>query len=492
MLHTHKFQHLLKKPKNFLKLRKNTKIKMRNNLVPVILSFITFIILLTPSIAEPETPETSFLFPVDKILNKTNSWLQFPAKFNQPKIELTTSTIIAAILSFLASSISSAGGIGGGGLYVPIMTIVAGLDLKTASSFSAFMVTGGSIANVGCNLFVRNHKSGGKTIIDFDLALLLEPCMLLGVSIGVICNLVFPNWLITTLFAVFLAWSTVKTFKNGVYYWRMESEMVKIRESNRIGEDDDGDDTIESAKMPLLEDYERPKRFPWIKLGVLVIIWLSYFAVYLLRGNKYGEGIISIEPCGITYWLISSTQLPLTLFFTLWICFSDSVQSNQSSDHHVLVKDVEDLRSSDGGRSNKCMFPVMALLAGVLGGVFGIGGGMLISPLLLQVGIAPEVTAATCSFMVLFSSTMSAIQYLLLGMEHTGTASLFAVVCFVASLVGLMVVQKVINEYGRASIIVFSVGIVMALSIVLMTSYGALDIWNDFVDGSYMGFKLPC
>lgn len=37
------------------------------------------------------------------------------------------------------------------------------------------------------------------------------------------------------------------------------------------------------------------------------------------------------------------------------------------------------------------MFPVMALLAGVLGGVFGIGGGMLISPLLLQVGIAPEV-----------------------------------------------------------------------------------------------------
>ena len=35
----------------------------------------------------------------------------------------------------------------------------------------------------------------------------------------------------------------------------------------------------------------------------------------------------------------------------------------------------------------------MALLAGMLGGVFGIGGGMLISPLLLQVGIAPEVSS---------------------------------------------------------------------------------------------------
>lgn len=38
------------------------------------------------------------------------------------------------------------------------------------------------------------------------------------------------------------------------------------------------------------------------------------------------------------------------------------------------------------------MFPVMALLAGLLGGLFGIGGGMLISPLLLHVGIEPEVS----------------------------------------------------------------------------------------------------
>lgn len=54
------------------------------------------------------------------------------------------------------------------------------------------------------------------------------------------------------------------------------------------------------------------------------------------------------------------------------------------------MKDVlEDL--AEAGESNKLMFPMMALLAGALGGVFGIGGGMLISPLLLQVGISPEV-----------------------------------------------------------------------------------------------------
>ena len=46
---------------------------------------------------------------------------------------------------------------------------------------------------------------------------------------------------------------------------------------------------------------------------------------------------------------------------------------------------------SKKGSPNKLVFPIMALIAGILGGVFGIGGGMLVSPLLLQVGIAPEV-----------------------------------------------------------------------------------------------------
>lgn len=44
------------------------------------------------------------------------------------------------------------------------------------------------------------------------------------------------------------------------------------------------------------------------------------------------------------------------------------------------------------GLVNKLIFPLMALMAGALGGVFGIGGGMLICPLLLQVGVAPEAS----------------------------------------------------------------------------------------------------
>lgn len=64
------------------------------------------------------------------------------------------------------------------------------------------------------------------------------------------------------------------------------------------------------------------------------------------------------------------------------------------------------------GSSGMLIFPLMALLAGVLGGVFGIGGGMLISPLLIQVGIAPEVNLPTnyCSSIFVISILKSPLN----------------------------------------------------------------------------------
>ncbi|OMO64945.1 Transmembrane protein TauE like protein [Corchorus olitorius] len=407
-------------------------------------------------------------------------------------LELSGTSVLAGVFCFIAASISSAGGIGGGGLYIPILTIVAGLDLKTASSFSAFMVTGGSIANVMYNLRAQSDKFGGKskTLIDYDIALLSEPCMLLGVSVGVICNLVFPEWLITVLFAIFLFWSTFKTCGNGVGHWKRESEEHQL-ESGNIGYEklENGviqngncseSEEVKSLEEPLVGTEEGKEEFggyPWKKLVVLVMVWFSFSAIYLLRGNRYGQGILPMKPCGVGYWTLSLFQIPLAIAFTAWILGRKEAIACQGPNEKGV---------------NKFIFPLMALLAGGLGGLFGIGGGMLISPLLLQVGVAPEVTAATCSFMVFFSSTMSAFQYLLLGMDHTEAALIFSIICFVASLVGLLVVQKAIKEFGRASLIVFSVGIVMALSTILMTSFGALDVWEDYSSGSYMGFKLPC
>ncbi|PRQ28569.1 putative transmembrane protein TauE [Rosa chinensis] len=470
---------------------------MKNRKVALLTLSLSILITSNPSQAK-QTQPISDVFRIDNMFNNTYEWFSLYRKPHETQLELSTPLVVAGILCFIAASISSAGGIGGGGLFIPILTLVAGLDLRIASSLSAFMVTGGSVANVMYNLCIKGStKFGGKSLIDYDIALLSEPCMLLGVSLGVICNLVFPEWLITVLFALFLVWTTSMSCRNGLVYWKMESEVMKMRNGcdrleNGLTKDGAGDETEGNRGVtePLLgvrTEENCMLRFPWMKMGVLILVWCSFCLVYLLRGNRYGQGIIPIEPCGVGYWVLSASQIPLAIVYTVWIlCRKENLQ------HHTLntQKDIEDLNKV--GPSNKLVFPLMALLAGILGGVFGIGGGMLISPLLLQVGIAPEVTAATCSFMVFFSSSMSAFQYLLLGMEHADTALIFAVTCFVASLLGLVVLQRAIKVYGRASLIVFSVSIVMALSTVLMTSFGALHVWSDYKSGRYMGFKLPC
>lgn len=243
------------------------------NLTFLILTFTLFI----SSNAKQAQPISDF-FKIHHFWDQIHQWGIKTPEFQAPQVDISLPMVLAGVLCFIASAISSAGGIGGGGLFIPILTIVAKLDLKTASSLSSFMVTGGSIANVLCNM----SPKGKKSMIDYDIALSSEPCMLLGVSVGVICNVVFPEWLITVLFALFLAWCTSKTCKSGIVLWKIESERKGFEEIENG-----------SSEEPLLvehnEEEDSKLRIPWLKLGVLLLIWLSFFSVYLLRGNRYGQ-----------------------------------------------------------------------------------------------------------------------------------------------------------------------------------------------------------
>ena len=220
-----------------------------------------------------------------------HQWNNLQNLFQEIQLKFSPALVRSGVLCFIAASISSAGGIGGGGLFVPILTIVGGLELKTASTFSAFMVAGGSVANILCTMFI-NCIHGSKSMIDFDIALLSEPCLLLGVSMGVVCNIVFPEWLITILFVVFLAWTTSKTCRKGVVSWRLESERISME--NGVGRDESygENEVIKILKEPLVGAVELENiriSIPWMKVGVLAVIWLSFFLLYVLRGDRDGQ-----------------------------------------------------------------------------------------------------------------------------------------------------------------------------------------------------------
>lgn len=94
--------------------------------------------------------------------------------------------------------------------------------------------------------------------------------------------------------------------------------------------------------------------------------------------------------------------------------------------------------------------------------------------------------------MVFFLSSMSMAQYILLGMKRINEAVIYGLICFAAASIGLVAMHRVISKSGRVSLIVFMVAVVMALSTVIITLFGAIDVWRQITNGDYMGFRLLC
>lgn len=266
------------------------------------------------------------------------------------------------------------------------------------------------------------------------------------------------------------------------------------------------------------------------------------------------QGVIKIRPCGVAYWLITLSQLPAAVAFTGYIIYAKRkkhvVHSQDQEDgkvaswqfylyYTVVVAKLKAIWNDDDDMVvqadlvdtgvetlSSLTLPLAAFVTGALSGLFGIGGGLLLNPVLLQIGIPPQVhnahgirilnlaapyslvpgtsesqhfysiylqtAAATSSFMVLFCASMSMVQFILLGVEGIGQASIYAGICFVASVIGVAVIERAIRKSGRVSLIVFLVTAIMALSTVIVTCFGALDVWMQYTSGEYMGFKLPC
>ena len=142
---------------------------------------------------------------------------------HRPKLTLNWRLVLAVVLGSVGASLCSAGGVGGGGLFIPLFNLLLGFDARSAAALSNFMILGGSLANVGWNIQQEHPLHQGHPLVDFDVALLLQPNMLLGISIGVICNTIFPSWFIILEFTITLGYITIRSFRSGMLRWKNET-----------------------------------------------------------------------------------------------------------------------------------------------------------------------------------------------------------------------------------------------------------------------------
>jgi hypothetical protein len=61
------------------------------------------------------------------------------------------------------------------------------------------------------------------------------------------------------------------------------------------------------------------------------------------------------------------------------------------------------------------IYPVLCIFAGFFAGLFGVGGGIIKGPLMLEMGVLPPVAAANAATMILFTTGIAALTFLLFG-----------------------------------------------------------------------------
>lgn len=85
--------------------------------------------------------------------------------------------IIGYIVSAMALTLGASGGIGGGGIVVPVCLLVMGLGPKAAMGVGSVTILGGSLSSTILNTH-RRHPLADRPLIDWDLILVMQPVVL--------------------------------------------------------------------------------------------------------------------------------------------------------------------------------------------------------------------------------------------------------------------------------------------------------------------------
>ena len=129
----------------------------------------------------------------------------------------------------------------------------------------------------------------------------------------------------------------------------------------------------------------------------------------LLEGSKKLGSIINIEKCGKYFWGIFFIFVFFCLGFTK--LFYKRVKDEAPPKYNIDELKLEfDITSPEVEKKiTKIVF--YCFLAGVVSGMLGIGGGIFMAPLMLELGIDTKVATSTSNFFLIFTSFSSTCLY---------------------------------------------------------------------------------
>ncbi|XP_058186210.1 sulfite exporter TauE/SafE family protein 3-like isoform X3 [Rhododendron vialii] len=297
-----------------------------------------------------------------------------------PEMEFSWRLAVGSVIGFFGAALGSVGGVGGGGIFVPMLTLIIGFDPKSSTAISKCMIMGAAGSTVYYNLRLR-HPTLDMPLIDYDLALLFQPMLMLGISIGVAFNVIFADWMVTVLLILLFLGTSTKALLKGIDTWKketmMKTEAAKVLESESK-QDGSGEEYKPLASGPAASadgEVSLLYNIQWKELGLLVFVWVAFLIVQIMKTYTV--------TCSVKYWILNSLQVPIAVSVSLYeaMCLYKGTRVITSKGKEITNWKAHML----------FLYCCCGIIAGVVGGLLGLGGGFILGPLFLELGIPPQL-----------------------------------------------------------------------------------------------------
>lgn len=362
-----------------------------------------------------------------------------------------------------------------------------------------------------------------RPVIDYNMALFLAPMEMAGAVLGVIIQRLFPNWLFLSFAAVILGFTSYKTFKKFLAAYKKDKETradtiaLALKESKKnfeaskkqemlevlVAADGDAsgaagaDREVEMTEIGAMatdsdsdsiqddpKDLEKRRQFlendarqyPKEKIGCLILLWAGLTIITFLKGGKGVDSAVGLTCEDAGFYVLIASQFLWTLGFAVVFGYKNVKGTQERLDVNYPFNEADVLWDYKKLR----FYSFFTFVAGIVAGLIGIGGGMVLGPLMLVMGINPRVSTATTATMILLTSSSVAVMFVMSGLVPWEYAVYFFFVCLFGAYLGKTKIDAYVKKTGMSSVLVGTLATIIMLAtlgcvVILLTNLARVD-----------------
>lgn len=221
----------------------------------------------------------------------------------------------------------------------------------------------------------------------------------------------------------------------------------------------------------------------WEKLKYILFCYSTMLVLALLKESSY------VPKCSFLYWFIF-------IFFFAISVFVDMISYTHILREYSYRKKINfpyDDCDIEWTHKNFISMNVIGVISGFIAGVIGIGGGIILGPILLSMGIYPIIGTVTTNFLVLITSSSTSIQFIISGDMNFQYAAIGVIFSAFGSYLGTSVIHHYIKKTKKESLLVFALALVIGLSALILPITSFSSSMEDYNRGvSIFQLNSPC